>query len=80
LCNRRASVRPSKLEQGRRLRRFGFVKRLLVLGLLCALLSGCGVAAFPCRVGGAAVDMVPLVGHPAATPFNACAGAIDPGG
>jgi hypothetical protein len=80
LCNRRASARPSNLEQGLPRRRFEFVKGLLALGLLCALLSGCGVAAFPCRVGGAAVDMVPLVGHPAATPFDACAGAIDPGG
>jgi hypothetical protein len=56
------------------------VIRLLAIGLLVSFLPGCGVAAFPCRVGGAAVAMVPLVGHPAAAPFDACAGAIDPGG
>jgi hypothetical protein len=56
------------------------VNRLLAIGLLVSSLAGCGVAAFPCRVGGAAVAMVPLVGHPAAAPFSACAGAIDPGG
>jgi hypothetical protein len=53
----------------------------MMLGFLCAaLLSGCGVVALPCRVSAAAVDVVPLVGHPAATPLNACASAIDPGG
>lgn len=41
-------------------------------------LAGCGVAAAPCRVGSAALDMVPLVGHAAATPTDACADAIDP--
>ncbi len=42
------------------------------------LLSGCGLAAAPCRVGSAALKIVPLVGHAAATPTDACAGAIDP--
>lgn len=42
------------------------------------LVSGCGVMAAPCRVGSAALDMVPLVGHAAATPTDACADAIDP--
>ncbi len=41
-------------------------------------LAGCGVAAAPCRVGSAALDMVPLVGHVAAAPTDACAGVIDP--
>lgn len=40
--------------------------------------AGCGVAALPCRVTAAAV--VPAVGHPVASPVNACADAIDPGG
>jgi hypothetical protein len=47
--------------------------------LLCALLAGCGVAAAPCRVGSAALKMVPLVGHVAAAPTDACADVIDPG-
>jgi hypothetical protein len=42
------------------------------------LMSGCGVAAAPCRVSSAVLDMVPIVGHAAATPTNACADAIDP--
>ncbi len=50
---------------------------LLVL-LASSLLSGCGLAAAPCRVGSAALDIVPLVGHVAAAPTDACAGAIDP--
>lgn len=50
------------------------------MGLLlaCALLSGCGLAAAPCRIGSAALDIVPVVGHVAAAPTDACAGAIDP--
>ncbi len=44
-----------------------------------SLLGGCGVAAAPCRVSSAALKMVPLVGHVAATPTDACADVIDPG-
>lgn len=51
--------------------------RTVALLTLC-LLSGCGLAAAPCRVGSAALKIVPLVGHAAATPTDACAGAIDP--
>ncbi len=49
---------------------------LLLLSLLA--LSGCGLLAAPCRVGSAALKIVPVVGHAAATPTDACAGAIDP--
>lgn len=55
------------------------MKRLLlamtVLG--AALLSGCGVVAAPCRVASAGLKMVPLVGHVAAAPTDACADIID---
>ncbi len=51
--------------------------RLLMLALLLAL-SGCGVVAAPCRVTSAVLKVVPLVGHAAATPTDACADAIDP--
>jgi uncharacterized protein DUF6726 len=44
----------------------------------CLFTTGCGVVAAPCRVSSAVLDMVPLVGHVAATPTNACAEAIDP--
>jgi hypothetical protein len=50
----------------------------IVVLVASALLSGCGLAAAPCRVGSAALDIVPIVGHAAATPTDACAGAIDP--
>ncbi len=53
-------------------------RALILLGGALAL-AGCGVAAAPCRVGSAVLDMVPLVGHVAATPTDACAGAVDPG-
>ncbi len=47
--------------------------------LLTALaLSGCGLVAAPCRVGSAALKIVPLVGHLAAAPTDGCAAVIDP--
>jgi hypothetical protein len=47
--------------------------------LLAALaLSGCGVIAAPCRIGSAGLKAVPLVGHVAAAPTDACADTIDP--
>ncbi len=49
----------------------------LLLALVLAL-SGCGLVAAPCRVGSAALKIVPVVGHVAAAPTDACAGAIDP--
>lgn len=52
--------------------------RLIVLLAILAAVSGCGVVAAPCRVGSAALDMVPLIGHAAATPTDACAEVIDP--
>ena len=48
------------------------------LGLALLGLAGCGLAAAPCRVGSAALKVVPLVGHVAATPTDTCAGIIDP--
>jgi hypothetical protein len=45
---------------------------------VCLALGGCGVAAAPCRVTSAALDMIPLVGHTAAVPTDDCAQAIDP--
>ena len=42
------------------------------------LLSGCGLAAAPCRVGSAALKIVPIVGRIAAAPTDGCAAVIDP--
>ncbi|WP_202396915.1 DUF6726 family protein [Teichococcus coralli] len=52
-------------------------KALLLLALSLGL-SGCGLVAAPCRIGSAALKIVPLVGHAAAVPTDACAAAIDP--
>ena len=52
--------------------------RAAAILLVCLALSGCGVAAAPCRVGSAGLKMVPLVGHVAAAPTDACAAVIDP--
>lgn len=46
--------------------------------LVPAVLGGCGVLAAPCRVGSAVIKMVPVVGHAAALPTDACAAVIDP--
>ena len=50
----------------------------LLLALATLALGGCGVAAAPCRVGSAVLKAVPLVGHVAAAPTDACADVIDP--
>jgi hypothetical protein len=55
-----------------------WMHRLALLMLILATVSGCGLAAAPCRVGSAALKVVPVVGHAAATPTDACADAIDP--
>ena len=44
----------------------------------CLALGGCGLFAAPCRVGSAALKVVPVVGHVAAAPTDACADVIDP--
>ena len=56
----------------------GAAMRLAAALVLAAGLSGCGLFAAPCRVGSAALKIVPLVGHAAATPTDACAETIDP--
>ena len=50
-------------------------RTILLLSLLT--LSGCGLAAAPCRVTSAALKIVPVVGHVAAAPTDACADIID---
>jgi hypothetical protein len=51
---------------------------MVTLCVTLAGLSGCGVAAAPCRVASAGLKIVPLVGHLAAAPTDACAAVIDP--
>ena len=54
------------------------MRLLALLALSAVALSGCGLVAAPCRIASAGIKIVPLVGHPAAAPTDACAGAIDP--
>ena len=56
----------------------GRVAALLVPFLLAGAVGGCGLLAAPCRVGSAALKIVPLVGHVAAAPTDGCAAVIDP--
>jgi hypothetical protein len=60
------------------LRKPGRLAALGVLVVLCTGLAGCGLAAAPCRVASAGLKIVPVVGHVAAAPTDACADAIDP--
>lgn len=53
-------------------------KSVIATLLLAATLSGCGALAAPCRVASAAIKIVPIVGHAAALPTDACAAVIDP--
>jgi ABC-type uncharacterized transport system auxiliary subunit len=53
-------------------------KSLLAILLTAATLSGCGALAAPCRLASAAIKIVPVVGHAAALPTDACAAVIDP--
>ncbi|HWK45107.1 MAG TPA: DUF6726 family protein [Stellaceae bacterium] len=59
-------------------RAFSRLSALAMMVLVCGATTGCGVVAAPCRVGSAALKIVPLVGHAAAAPTDACAEAIDP--
>ena len=57
--------------------RFIRVAAWLTLGAALLPLGGCGVAALPCRLTSATLKIVPVIGHAAATPFDACSSAID---
>ena len=52
--------------------------RIAVLLAVAVSLSGCGLAAAPCRLVSAIAKAIPVVGHQAAAPTDACAVAIDP--
>jgi hypothetical protein len=58
--------------------RIGSRSLCLPLLIMVAALSGCGLAAAPCRVTSAGLKIVPLVGQVAAAPTDACANVIDP--
>lgn len=54
------------------------ILKIAAVLLVPAVLGGCGVLAAPCRIGSAVIKMVPVVGHAAALPTDACAAVIDP--
>ena len=54
------------------------MSRVVLLMLCAASLNGCGLVAAPCRVGSAALKIVPIVGQVAAAPTDGCANVIDP--
>lgn len=45
--------------------------------LMCLALAGCGAVALPFRVTADVAKVVPVVGDPVATPFDAVGDAID---
>ncbi len=48
------------------------------IALLAALaLTGCGAAAAPCRVTSDVIGAIPVIGHVAAVPTDACGDVID---
>lgn len=53
------------------------MKRVIAVLWIAAGLTGCGVVAAPCRIASAGLKVIPLVGHVAAAPTDACAAAID---
>lgn len=59
------------------LNRCACIAAWLALGATLLPLGGCAVAALPCRLSAATLKIVPVVGHAAAVPFDACAAAID---
>ena len=69
---------PLESRKNMRSGRFGRLGALGVILALCAGITGCGLAAAPCRVASAGLKIVPLVGHVAAAPTDACADVIDP--
>ena len=50
----------------------------MLFTLMATALAGCGVLAAPCRLASTVIKMVPIVGHAAALPTDACAAVIDP--
>ncbi|MBU9545794.1 hypothetical protein L0Z36_11170 [Burkholderia multivorans] len=54
------------------------IAKLVAAAALAAGLAGCGLAAAPCRIASAGLKIVPVVGHVAAAPTDACADVIDP--
>ena len=55
----------------------GSIRAVLLMTVVLGL-AGCGALAAPCRVGSAALKILPAIGHTLAEPTDSCAAAIDP--
>jgi hypothetical protein len=53
------------------------IRRVLSFIVLSVVLSGCGVAAAPCRLTGAVIKIIPLIGDPVGELLEACGDIID---
>ncbi len=53
------------------------IRSVLALLLLSVVISGCGVAAAPCRLTGAVVKIIPVIGDPVGELLEACGDIID---
>ncbi|MBT6135877.1 MAG: hypothetical protein HOH65_00270 [Rhodospirillaceae bacterium] len=53
------------------------LRTILILTATAFALSGCAAAAAPCRATSAVIQVIPLIGDPIATVFEACGDAID---
>jgi hypothetical protein len=56
----------------------GRSRAAILLIVMAGSLAGCGLVAAPCRLGSTVLKIVPVVGHIAAKPTDACAYVIDP--
>ena len=52
-------------------------RSLIMLISLAFFLGGCAVVAAPCRITGAVVKIIPVVGDPIGEVFDSCGDAID---
>jgi hypothetical protein len=69
---RNTLVRPSNTDLIR-----SYPARLIIAVMVPVMLSGCAVAAAPCRISAAVIKTVPVVGKVVALPLDACAEIID---
>jgi hypothetical protein len=53
------------------------VAAFALVGLAVLPLDGCALAALPCRLASDTIGILPVVGHAASVPFDACAKIID---
>lgn len=53
------------------------MRTVLAVSLMAVVLSGCAVAAAPCRIASAGLRVIPVVGDVVAHATDACASIID---